>query len=84
VPPLAAVGGWFVKHRNTALGVAAAGTGAGTMAVPPIAAALIHHFGWRLTDVSFSVPPPRSSCSAVRSWFGRRLFSASRILRGVL
>jgi len=51
VPPLAAVGGWFVKHRNTALGVAAAGTGAGTMAVPPIAAALIHHFGWRLTDV---------------------------------
>jgi len=51
VPPLASVGGWFVKHRNTALGVAAAGTGAGTMAVPPIAAALIHHFGWRLTDV---------------------------------
>lgn len=51
VPPLASVGGWFVKRRNTALGVAAAGTGAGTMAVPPIAAALIHHFGWRLTDL---------------------------------
>ncbi|HEX5319026.1 MAG TPA: MFS transporter [Stellaceae bacterium] len=51
VPPLASVGGWFDKHRNTALGVAATGTGAGTMAVPPIAAALIHHFGWRLTDV---------------------------------
>jgi MFS family permease len=55
VPPLASVGGWFVKHRNTALGVAAAGTGGGTMAVPPIAAALIHHFGWRTTDVILGV-----------------------------
>jgi MFS family permease len=79
VPTLAAVGGWFVRHRNTALGVAAAGTGAGTMAVPPIAAALIHHFGWRLTDVILGAtaaillfgcavmvrPPPISDRAAV-------------------
>lgn len=83
VPTLAAVGGWFVKHRNLALGVAAAGTGAGTMAVPPIAAALIRHLGWRMTDVIFGAaaavilfgcaiatgPPPiaRSGAPGVRA-----------------
>jgi MFS family permease len=55
VPTLSVVGGWFVKHRNAALGVAAAGTGGGTMVVPPIAAALIRHFGWRATDIIFGV-----------------------------
>jgi MFS family permease len=54
VPTLAAVGGWFERRRNLALGVAAAGTGAGTMVVPPFAASLIHHFGWRMTDVIFA------------------------------
>lgn len=51
VPTLAAVGRWFERGRNTALGIAAAGTGAGTMAVPPLAAALIRNFGWRRTDL---------------------------------
>jgi MFS family permease len=53
VPTLAVVGHWFQKHRNAALGMAAAGTGAGTMVVPLVAAALIHDFGWRQTDLVF-------------------------------
>jgi MFS family permease len=55
VPTLAVVGHWFERHRNTALGVAASGTGAGTMAAPLVAAALIHAFGWRTTDVVFGI-----------------------------
>jgi MFS family permease len=55
VPTLAVVGRWFERRRNLALGVAAAGTGAGTMAVPPLAAALIQGFGWRTTDVALGV-----------------------------
>ncbi len=47
IPTLAVVGGWFVKRRNTALGVAAAGTGCGMLIVPPVAAALIDCCGWR-------------------------------------
>src|SRR5690348_4012430 len=46
VPTLALVGGWFSKRRNTALGIAAAGTGCGTLIAPPIAAALIERYGW--------------------------------------
>ncbi|HXT79188.1 MAG TPA: MFS transporter [Acetobacteraceae bacterium] len=51
IPTLALIGGWFVRQRQAALGVAAAGTGVGTLAVPPLAAALIEHYGWRVTDV---------------------------------
>src|SRR5579875_2999512 len=47
VPTLSLVGGWFVRHRNAALGIAASGTGGGTMAVPPLAALLIRDYGWR-------------------------------------
>ena len=47
VPTLAIVGGWFTKRRNTALGIAAAGTGCGMLIVPPLAATLIEHLGWR-------------------------------------
>ncbi|MGH7988149.1 MAG: MFS transporter [Candidatus Binataceae bacterium] len=55
VPTLAIVGGWFRKRRNTALGLAAAGTGCGTLMVSPLAAALIGRYGWRITDVIFGV-----------------------------
>lgn len=47
LPALAIVGGWFERHRGTALGVAAAGTGCGMMVLPPLTAALIERFGWR-------------------------------------
>ena len=47
VPMLAAVGGWFERYRNAAMGVAVAGIGAGTLTVSPLAALLIDHFGWR-------------------------------------
>ena len=47
VPMLAAVGGWFLKRRNTALGIAASGIGVGTLVIAPITAQLIRLLGWR-------------------------------------
>ena len=55
LPPLAIIGRWFVRRRNTALGIAAAGTGCGTMVLPPLAAALIQQYGWRTTNIIFGV-----------------------------
>jgi MFS family permease len=51
VPTVAVVGGWFLRRRNTALGIAVAGIGCGTLVVAPIAAALIQRLGWRETFV---------------------------------
>ncbi|MGD9616895.1 MAG: MFS transporter [Alphaproteobacteria bacterium] len=51
VPSLAAVGGWFVRRRNLALGIAAAGTGIGTLFFPLISATLTEHYGWRAAFV---------------------------------
>jgi MFS family permease len=53
IPTLAVVGGWFTRHRTTALGVAAAGTGCGTLLMPPVAAVLIQTHGWRTTYALF-------------------------------
>jgi predicted MFS family arabinose efflux permease len=53
IPTLALVGGWFVRHRATALGLAAAGTGCGTLLIPPLAALLIEGHGWRTTYALF-------------------------------
>lgn len=47
VPMLAVVSGWFMRRRNTALGVAVSGIGCGTLAVAPLAATLIERYGWR-------------------------------------
>jgi MFS family permease len=55
IPTLALVGGWFVRHRTTALGLAAAGTGCGTLLMPPTAAALISAHGWRTAYDLFAV-----------------------------
>jgi MFS family permease len=53
IPTLALVGGWFTRHRTTALGLAAAGTGCGTLLMPPVAAVLIQAYGWRTTYALF-------------------------------
>lgn len=53
VPTLALVGGWFTRHRTTALGLAATGTGCGTLLIPPLAAVLIQAHGWRTTYALF-------------------------------
>ncbi|MDQ1445363.1 MAG: hypothetical protein QOI20_1827 [Acidimicrobiaceae bacterium] len=55
VPMLAVVGGWFERHRSTALGIAVAGIGFGTLSVAPLAAAIIDRHGWRTTYVVFGV-----------------------------
>ncbi|MGB8681659.1 MAG: MFS transporter [Candidatus Binatus sp.] len=55
VPMVAVVGGWFLRRRNTALGIAVAGIGFGTVCGAPIAAALIAHLGWRATYVAFAI-----------------------------
>lgn len=55
VPMLAVVGGWFFKRRNSALGIAVSGIGCGTLAIAPLAAALIQRFGWRESDVIMGV-----------------------------
>lgn len=47
VPMVAAVGGWFVRRRTTALGIAVAGIGVGTLVVAPLSERLIEAHGWR-------------------------------------
>lgn len=88
IPTLAIVGGWFDRHRNSALGIAATGTGCGTLIVPPVAATLIQAYGWRVTYLAFGVgcsvllaicallaaPPPVARARATRS-VGRIVFS---------
>jgi MFS family permease len=55
VPTVAVVGGWFLRRRNTALGVAVAGIGCGTLVVAPISAALIQRIGWRSTFIVLGI-----------------------------
>jgi len=47
VPAMGAVQRWFVRRRGFAAGLASAGIGVGTLAVPPFAAFLIDAAGWR-------------------------------------
>ncbi|MFV0308081.1 MAG: MFS transporter [Desertimonas sp.] len=47
VPMVATVGGWFMRQRTTALGVAVAGIGVGTLVAAPLAERLIDRYGWR-------------------------------------
>ncbi|MDH4144625.1 MAG: MFS transporter [Acidimicrobiia bacterium] len=49
VPLITLVSGWFDRQRATALGVASAGIGLGTIIGAPIARQLIDAFGWRET-----------------------------------
>lgn len=55
VPMVAVVGGWFLRRRNSALGIAVAGIGCGTVLVAPACAAMIQRLGWRETDLILGV-----------------------------
>lgn len=55
VPMVATVGGWFVRHRALAVGLAVAGIGVGTMVMSPLSAAMIDRYGWRDTYVVFAI-----------------------------
>ena len=55
VPMVAVVSGWFVRRRNTALGIAVSGIGFGTIVGAPLAAKCIPLYGWRATYVLFGV-----------------------------
>lgn len=54
-PMLATVGAWFVRRRTLALGLAAAGSGLGTLVLSPLAARLIDAYGWRRADVILAI-----------------------------
>jgi MFS family permease len=47
VPAVGAVQRWFVRRRGFASGLAVSGIGVGTLVMPPLAAWLIDHLGWR-------------------------------------
>jgi MFS family permease len=47
IPTLAVLGSWFDRWRTRALSIAATGTGCGMLVLPPLAAVLIEHIGWR-------------------------------------
>lgn len=55
IPMVATVGGWFERRRATAVGLAVAGIGAGTLVMSPLSAALIDRRGWRDTFVILGV-----------------------------
>jgi MFS family permease len=95
IPTLAVVGRWFARRRNTALGIAAAGTGSGTLAFPPIAAALTQAYGWRTAFVVLGLagglillacaamtrsPPPQSAAGGRVARVGEKLRSRAFVL----
>lgn len=51
IPTFSVLGGWFDRSRTRALSFAAAGTGLGMLALPPLCALIITHFGWRAAVV---------------------------------
>jgi MFS family permease len=55
VPAMGTVQRWFKRHRALASGLASSGIGAGTLVVPPLAALLVAHLGWRPAYVVLGV-----------------------------
>jgi MFS family permease len=54
VPSIAAVGEWFKKYRDIALGISISGIGCGTLVAAPLAAHLTAHYGWRNAFETFA------------------------------
>ena len=50
-PLMATVSRWFVSKRGLAIGIVAAGIGAGTAVMSPLAAHLVATYGWRLSYI---------------------------------
>jgi MFS family permease len=55
VPMVAVVGGWFLRRRTAAMGVAVAGIGMGTLILVQVSEALIDHYGWRTAYVVLGI-----------------------------
>ncbi len=55
VPMVATVGGWFVRQRTAALGIAVAGIGVGTLVLAPLSGRLIDAHGWRTAYVVLGI-----------------------------
>src|SRR5438128_4582981 len=55
VPAIGAVQRWFLRRRGFASGLAVSGIGVGTLAMPPLATALIAALGWREAYVALAV-----------------------------
>ena len=64
VPMVATVGAWFVRRRTTALGVAVAGIGVGTLVLAPLSERLIDAYGWRTAYVVLGI----GGAGAARCW----------------
>jgi len=47
IPAISAVGEWFEKRRDIAMGIAISGIGCGTLVAAPLSAVLIERYGWR-------------------------------------
>jgi MFS family permease len=85
VPLVAMIAGWFDRRRNTALGLAVAGIGAGTLTIPPLSGELIVHLGWRraymilgivagamlMLCAALSKRPPAGATHVARPRFGQ-------------
>lgn len=55
VPCSAVVSNWFKRKRGTALGLMAAGIGAGGVVVAPFAGFMLSHFDWRTAYLSLGI-----------------------------
>jgi len=55
VPCNATVARWFTRRRGTAVALASTGASLGNFLVPPLAAVLLTHYGWRLTLATLAI-----------------------------
>jgi MFS family permease len=53
IPSVSAVGEWFKRHRDVALGLTISGIGCGTLVAAPLSAMLIERHGWRTAFAIF-------------------------------